>query len=66
MGGVVRTLAIGVISIYVAINLLVAHEESLDILITLMGVFLTGLSVYVLWCAATDRQVVNPLEKKGE
>lgn len=60
------SLAIGIISIYVAINLLVAHEESMDILITLMGVFLTGLSVYVLWCAATDRQVVNPLEKKGE
>ena len=60
------SLAIGIISIYVAINLLVAHEESMDILITLIGVFLTGLSIYVLWCAATDRQVVNPLEKKGE
>ena len=54
------SLAIGIISLYVAVNLLVAHEESMDILITLMGIFLIALSVYVLWCAAKDRPVGNP------
>ena len=57
------SLAIGVISIYVALSPLVAHEESMDVLITLTGAFLTALSAYVLWCAATDRPVANPLSK---
>ena len=60
------SLAIGIISIYVAVNLFVAHEESMDILITIMGAFLVVLSVYVLWCAAMDRPVVNPLTKDEE
>ena len=55
------SLVIGIVSLYVAINLLVAHEESMDILITIMGVALIALSAYVLWCAIKDRQVVNPL-----
>ena len=60
------SLAIGIISIYVAVNLFVAHEESMDILFTIMGAFLVVLSVYVLWCAAMDRPVVNPLTKVEE
>ena len=60
------SLAICIIALYVAVNLFVAHEESMDILITIMGAFLVVLSVYVLWCAATDRPVVNPLTKDEE
>lgn len=60
------SLAISIISIYVAVNLIVAHEESMDILITIMGAFLVVLSIYVLWCAVMDRPVVNPLTKDEE
>ena len=61
-----KSLAIGIVSLYVAANLLVAHEESMDILVTLMGYFLIVLAAYVLWCAATGRQVENPLPGDGE
>ena len=61
-----KSLIIGIVSLYVAANLLIAHEESMDILMTLMGYFLIALSAYVLWCAATGRQVENPLPKDGE
>ncbi len=58
------SLIIAIVSIYVAVNLLVAHEESMDILITIVGIVLIALSAYVLWCAATDREVANPLPKE--
>ena len=60
------SLCIAVVSLYVAVNLLIAHEESMDILVTLMGYVLIGLSVYVLWCVVTNRPVVNPLSKDEE
>ena len=56
-----KSLVIGVVSVYIAVNLFIAHEESMDILITLMGIVLMALSVYVLWCAVRNRTVINPL-----
>ena len=58
------SLVIAVISIYVAINLLVAHEESMDILMSITGAILIVLSVYVLWCVARGIQVINPLPEE--
>ena len=55
-----------VISLFIAVNLLIAHEESMDMLMTAMGVLLMILSIYVLWCAVKDRMVVNPFPDDGE
>ena len=55
-----------VISLFIAVNLLIAHEESMDMLMTAMGVLLIILSIYVMWCAVKDRQVVNPFPDDGE
>ena len=55
------SLVIAVISIYVAINLLVAHDESMDILMSITGAILIVLSAYILWCVAKGRQAINPL-----
>ncbi|MBO5600212.1 MAG: hypothetical protein J5897_04125 [Candidatus Methanomethylophilus sp.] len=60
------SLIIAVVSLYVAINLFIAHEESMDILITLMGVVLIGLSVFVLWCVEKNKTVTNPLPSDEE
>ena len=60
------SLIFGIVSIYVAINLLIAHEESLDILITLMGYVILALSAYVLYCAINNERVVNPLPEEKE
>ena len=54
------------ISLFIAVNLLIAHEESMDMLMTAMGVLLMILSIYVMWCAIKDRQVVNPFPDDGE
>ena len=55
-----------VISLFIAVNLLIAHEESMGALMKAMGVLVIVLSVYVLWCAIEDRQVVNPFQDDGE
>ena len=55
-----------VISLFIAVNLLIAHEESMDALMKAMGVLVIVLSVYVLWCAIEDRHVVNPFPDDGE
>ena len=55
------SLAIGIVSLYVAVSLVVAHEESMDVIITVMGIALMALSVYVLWCVARNRPVARSL-----
>jgi uncharacterized membrane protein HdeD (DUF308 family) len=59
------SLVIGIGSLIIAVGLIVAHEESLDIIITVMGAILIALSIYVLWCAAKNKPAINPITYDG-